>query len=287
MDISSARTFLEVIKTGSFVGAAENLNLTQTAVSARIRVLEEQLDRPLFTRNKAGARLTAAGEQFQRYATTLVQVWERARHQVALPAGREKVVTIGGEHSLWNPMLRDWLVWMRRDCVDVAVRTRIDVADRLMEQVQDGLIDLAVLYAPPRAPGIVAELLVEEKLVAATTHPGGDESLCDNYVYVDWGSDFAASHHAAFPDAASPVVSTNYGPLAMDYILESGGTGYFRMAALRPHLEAGQLHLVKSKPHFSYSIYGVYSAKADEELMERVRSGLRFVASNFDARSDD
>ena len=41
MDINVARTFLEVVKTGSFVKAAANLNLTQTAVSARIRVTRE------------------------------------------------------------------------------------------------------------------------------------------------------------------------------------------------------------------------------------------------------
>src|SRR3546814_13072073 len=89
-----ARTFLEVVKTGSFVGAAANLNLTQTAVSARIRVLEEQLDRPVFIRNKAGAKLTPAGEQFQRFANTLVQVWARAQRPVALPPGRETVVSV-------------------------------------------------------------------------------------------------------------------------------------------------------------------------------------------------
>src|SRR5688572_6860302 len=284
MDISSARTFLEIVKTGSFVGAAANLNLTQTAVSARIKVLENELDRPLFVRNKAGARLTPAGEEFQRFATTLVQVWERARHQVAVPAGREKVVTVGGEHSLWNPLLADWLVWMRAECQDVAVRVRIDVADRLMEQVQDGVIDVAVLYAPPRRTGIVAELLAEEKLVAATTLPGGDDSPCDNHVYVDWGPDFAASHHAAFPGLPRPVVSVNYGPLAMEYILAAGGTGYFRMEAVRPHLEAGRLHLVKDRPAFSYSIHAVYSARADEELMERIRAGLRTVSSAPRAR---
>src|SRR3546814_14687332 len=103
MDISVARTFLEVVKTGSFVSAAANLNLTQTAVSARIRVLEDQLDRPVFTRNKAGAKLTPAGEQFLRFATTLVQVWDRARRAVALPPGRETVVTVGAELSLWSP----------------------------------------------------------------------------------------------------------------------------------------------------------------------------------------
>ena len=110
MDIGIARTFLEVVKTGSFVGAANNLHLTQTAVSARIRVLEEQLDRPVFIRNKAGAKLTQAGEQFLRFATTLVQVWARAQRAVALPPGRETVVTVGAELSLWSPLLRHWLL---------------------------------------------------------------------------------------------------------------------------------------------------------------------------------
>ena len=147
MDIGIARTFLEVVKTGSFVRAAENLNLTQTAVSARIRVLEDQLDRPVFIRNKAGARLTPAGEQFQRFATTLVQVWARAQRAVALPPGRETVVTIGAELSLWSPLLRHWLLWMRRECPEIAVSTQIDASERLMEQVQDGSLDVAVIYA--------------------------------------------------------------------------------------------------------------------------------------------
>ena len=82
LDIVTARTFLEIVKTGSFVRAAHNLNITQTAVSARIRVLEQQLDRTVFVRNKAGARLTPAGDQFLRFATSLVQIWDRARRSV-------------------------------------------------------------------------------------------------------------------------------------------------------------------------------------------------------------
>jgi DNA-binding transcriptional LysR family regulator len=188
-------------------------------------------------------------------------------------------VTIGGEHSLWNPLLCDLLVWMRRECADVAIRTQIDVSDRLIERVQDGVIDIAVIYAPPRQPGIVTELLLDEALVAATTDPNGNEPPADEYVYVDWGSEFAASHHAAFPRAQSPALSVNYGPLAMEYILATGGAGYFRMEAVQPHLDAGRLFLLKDKPRFSYSIHAVYSAKADEHLVERVRKGLRSVAS--------
>jgi len=52
------------------------------------------------------------------------------------------------------------------------------------------------------------------------------------------------------------------------------------MEAVRPHLESGRLRLIDNKPRFSYSIYAVYSARADERLMERVRTGLRAAAAS-------
>ena len=73
-------------------------------------------------------------------------------------------------------------------------------------------------------------------------------------------------------------MSVNHGPLAMEYLLAVGGSGYFRMEAARPHLDSGRFHLINDKPRFSYSVYAVYSSKADEALMERVRRGLRAVA---------
>jgi DNA-binding transcriptional LysR family regulator len=197
-----------------------------------------------------------------------------------MPVGRENVVTVGGEHSLWNPLLRNWLVWMKNECADVAIRTQIDVTERLLDQVQEGIMDLAVVYAPPSRTGIVEELLLDEILVAVSTNPGADENWWEDYVFVDWGPEFRANHHTAFPDAPSPALSVNHGPLALDYILTVGGSGYFRMEAARPHLERGKLHLAADKPRFSYSIYALYSAKADEQLMERVRTGLRATAAS-------
>ncbi len=190
-----------------------------------------------------------------------------------MPPGRSEVVTIGGEHSLWDPLLLDWLVWMRSECPDVAIRAQIDVSDRLIDHVQEGVLDLAVVYAPPQRTGIVPELLQDETLVAVATAESSQDE-----VYVDWGSEFRASHHSAFPDAATPALTVDHGPLALQYILAVGGSGYFRAEAARPYLESGQLKLLAGKPRFSYSVYAVYSAKADERLMERVRSGLRAVS---------
>lgn len=278
MDINIARTFLEIVKTGSFVGAAANLHLTQTAVSARIRVLEQQLDRTMFIRNKAGARLTPAGEQFFRFATSLVQIWDRARSSVAIAPGRATVVVIGVELSQWSPLMRHWLLWMRRECPDIAISVHVDASERLMEQVQDGSLDVAILYAAPPRPGIVAELLSEEKLVLVRAPPAGEPLARDDWVHVDWGEEFQVSFQAAFPDVGRGVVSIEYGPMALDFVLAHGGGGYFRMGMVRQLLTEGRLALVPDSPEFSYPSYMVHSTKADESVMAQVRRGLRAAA---------
>lgn len=280
MDIELARTFLEIVKTRSFVRAAEQLNISQTAVSARIRTLEDQLGRPLFVRNKNGASLTPGGEQFLRYAPMFVQLWQRARHQVAVPPGRRAVLAIGGELSLWHPWLVESLHWMRNAAPDIALRIQIGVPESLTDQVSTGALDVAIMYAPQYRPGARVELLLEEKLVLVTTDAEAKAVDPGSYVYVDWGPDFAHHHELSFPEDNNPGVFVGLGPLALTYILEAGGSGYFRQRVVAPHIAAGQLHLVPGAPSFFYPIYAVCSAQADNELVKIALEGLRNIAAS-------
>ncbi len=282
MDISLAKTFLEVVATGSFVGAADRLHLTQTAISARVRLLEDQVGRRLFVRNRAGARLTPAGERFQHYATTLVQVWERARQQIALPPGRANLVSLGGEFSLWNPLLVDWMLWMRGNLPDMAVRVVVDSTEHLLERIQDGSLDIAVLYSPPPRAELVLELLVEEKLILVTT--GEDDVIRpEDYLFVDWGEPFTTSHATAFPELANAGVAVSLGPLALNYMLAAGGAGYFRSSVAQPLIDGGRLRRIERAPEFSYSIYAVYSTRSAAEDLEPVRDALRRCADHHGA----
>lgn len=279
MDIALAKTFLEIAETGSFVAAAGRLNVTQTAVSARVHALEEQLGRRLFIRNKSGARLTPAGERFVRHARTLVQVWDRARQQVGLPQGRVDIASVGAEISLWNPTLADWLVWMKHEAPDIALRAEVDTPSRLLEAVHSGALDMAVLYDPPPQGGnSVVELLTEEKLVMVTTSEDGTRGAAEDYVQIDWGPSFQASQQAAFPEISSPGVVISHGPLALLYLTRVGGAGYFRLSAARPYLESGRLHLVVDAPEFSYSVHMVYSSRAESGLIDLMRRGFRSSA---------
>jgi len=279
MDTVLARTFLEIVSTGSFQRAAERMHVSQTTVSARVRSLESQMGRPLFVRNKAGASLTRAGQNFLRYAPTLVQMWERARHDVAIPEGHRAVLAIGAELSLWNPLLLNWLLWMKVNAPDIALRTQVGSQERLTRNVAEGLLDIAVVYAPQNLPGLKVEQLFDEKLVMVTTDIDQPMIDDDGYVYVDWGPDFETQHGTAFPKLANPSLLVGLGAVGLNYILKVGGTGYFRMSSVRPHLAGGRLSLVPNAPEFHYPAFVVYPVNNDNESLEPALQGLQHIAA--------
>ena len=275
MDIDRARTFLEIVHTGSFLKAADRLHVTQTTVSARIRTLEEELGQRLFVRNRNGAALTAAGREFERFAQSFVQIWERARQQLSVPPGRTSVVALGGELSLWNPLMLEWLVWMKNSRPEIALRAHVGVPDQLVEQLRTGVLDIAVLYAPKLLPGFKIELVEEEQLILVrSTGERGRE----DYVHVDWGPQFAAPR--GYGDAAfgEPGVVVGLGPLGLGYILRAGGMGYFRRGTVGPHIAAGQLEPVEGAPEFTYPAYAVYSEAAEaRDDVQQALAGLKQV----------
>jgi DNA-binding transcriptional LysR family regulator len=277
MDINLATTFLEIVSCRSFAAAAERLHVTQTAVSARIRHLEELLGQPVFVRNKSGASIAAAGKRFMPYAVSLVQVWERARLQFAVPLGRRGVIAVGCEPSLWDPLLVEWLVWMRAEAADIAIRTEIGPPPDLLDRVANGSLDVAIVYAPQHRPGLIVDFLLEEKLVLVTTDPSLPEPTASDYIYVDWGREFAELHAIAFPELSAGGVSANLGPLARDYLLAAGGSGYFRQNVVRSHLQSGRLFRIPGAPEFPYPAYAVYAHHAKMDMLDPAIAGLKQV----------
>ena len=278
MDIELAKTFLEIVSTGSFIKAADRLHVAQTTVSARVRLLEQQLGRPLFVRNKAGAALTPAGEQFLRFAPTFIQLWQRARQQVAVPEGHRAVLTVGSEVSLWEPLLVEWVRKMRHLHPDIALRVHVDVPQDLIAHVASGLVDIAIMYAPQHRPGLEIDLLMEEELVLVTSDLKTYRANDPHYVHVEWGPDFSLHHAVSFPDS-TPSLVANLGPLALSYVLLEGGSGYFRMNAVQEYLKSGQLHLVPGAPQFSFPVYALHSVNVDADTLGAALAVLREVAS--------
>lgn len=182
MDLDLARTFLEIVRYGSLASAAQNLHVTQTAVTARVQKLESLLGVTLFIRNRAGAKLTPEGEAFVVYANQLLHTWEAARRDLPRPEGLAQVLHIAGEVSLCNPLILSWTQALRQHLSSHAVRVQIRDGEHLLRQVEMGLLDAALVYRPAYWPGVQVEQLLEEKLIQIRR-----PARPDPYVYVDWG----------------------------------------------------------------------------------------------------
>ncbi len=284
MDMDQVRTFREVVEVGSFVRAAESLNVTQSTVSARIKELELRLGQPLFVRRKSGVTLTAAGKRFQPHAATLLRVVQQARQDIALPAEMHAVLNVGGQFSLWERILLSWVGRFRTARPNVAVRAEVGTPESLMRHLVDGMLDFAVMYAPEPRPGFQIEKLMDESLVMAATKPDHVGCSAQDYVFVDWGPDFSAWHSDQFPGIAAPGLHVSLGALGLRHILDHGGAGYFPARVVADSITKQELFPVRAAPQFVRPAHVIYPAEGDTPTRIAALESLR-AAMAVDAAS--
>lgn len=280
MNIENIRAFLEVAATGSFQQAAENLFITQSAMSARIKTLEELLNRQLFNRKRNGATLTAGGQAFYQYALSIVRTWEMARQEIALADNFSSVVSIGVQLNHWKSTAAPWQQWMKDNAVDVATQVRSDYSDRLMSMLRSGLLDAAVLYEPQQNPELQIEQYAEEELILVSSTPriAVNQSV-DGYVYVDWGQTFRTAHSQAFPAALNYQMTVGLAAVALEHILENGGSGYFLRREVSGYLDSGDLFIVEHAPPIVLPTYlAYYSDERATPAVNKAVEGLRAIA---------
>ena len=106
MDIDLLKTFVEVVRTRHFGKAAENLYITQSAVSFRIRQLEQGLGVNLFIRQRNNIQLTAPGERLLPHAQMIITGMQRAKVDVALADNMHKQISLAGTPNIWDAFLQ-------------------------------------------------------------------------------------------------------------------------------------------------------------------------------------
>lgn len=287
MDITLLRTFLEVAASGSFVQSADKLFVTQSAVSLRIKRLEEQLGHPLFTRSKAGADLTPKGEAFSGYALSLIKIWEEARQRIGVPEGFSKAITIGAEHSLWSRCGFRWIDRMEARMPTLSIRAELGQPDRLTRFMIEGVIQATLTYLPQIRPGLRVEKLFEEDLVFVAGWPEPDLARMDGrYVMVDWGPEFVRAHAVDLPDLRSGKTLA-LGALATRFVANRGLAAYVPVRTAAPYLESGQLHLVPDAPIFPYPVWLVWRQDMDEDVRDCARAALADVVAAALATQDE
>ncbi|EDY4903629.1 HTH-type transcriptional regulator HdfR [Salmonella enterica] len=262
VDTELLKTFLEVSRTRHFGRAAEALYLTQSAVSFRIRQLENQLGVNLFTRHRNNIRLTTAGEKLLPYAETLMNTWQAARKEVA-HTSRHNEFSIGASASLWECMLNAWLgrlYQLQEPQSGLQFEARIAQRQSLVKQLHERQLDLLITTEAPKMDEFSSQLLGHFTLALYCSSPARKKSEL-NYLRLEWGPDFQQHETGLIAADEVPVLTTSSAELARQQLSALNGSSWLPVNWAN---EKGGLHTVADSATLSRPLYAIWLQNSDK-----------------------
>ncbi len=277
MNLTPIRTFIAIAHTGGFHAAAERLNITQAAVSARIKTLETQLGQRLFERGRNGAELTPAGKQLLPHAESMTRNWDHAVSMLGVPISENVPLRIGAQFSVWAPLALDWAAWIGDTLPEVAPDLKFDFSSNMLKSLVDGQIDVVLTHELAPDQRLQTRPLPEEEmvLVARRASQVGSPQM-PPHIGLDWGAQLNEKIARIAERLPKARLSVSSGILGLRYLLDHDGCAYVPQRLARMHLRQKRLFRVKRAPKFSISGFLVYrNDNRNLQYLERSIEGFR------------
>ncbi|WP_086386663.1 transcriptional regulator GcvA [Caballeronia sordidicola] len=159
----SLHVFEAVARHLSFTDAAQELNVTQSAVSHHIKKLEDELGRLLFERRTRSVALTDSGQAYYEQVHEAFELLRCGTEEIRGPLGATGTLTVGLLASFATRWLAPRLSAFYADYPNIDLRLRPDIT---LAKVSQGDVDVATRYGRGSWPGLHAQKLMSERLTA-------------------------------------------------------------------------------------------------------------------------
>lgn len=226
MDTELLKTFLAVHQSGHFGRAAEDLFLTQAAVSARIKLLESLLGSPVFSRYRNNLQLTDTGQRLVPHAQLVLAAWDGTLRALSPPEIEQTAVNIGAPASLWDVFLQQSLLPTFSNDMALRVHAEAISPEQLRRRLLERTVDLTFQFDPPKHSDIQSVALPSLNLILVASQPRtmDSETMPSDYIEIDWG--LAPAHPVDRAHSGPARLQTGLVPLALDLMLRHGGCAY-------------------------------------------------------------
>jgi LysR family hydrogen peroxide-inducible transcriptional activator len=164
MELEQLRHFLKVAERGNFTRAAEEIGLSQPALSRSIARLEEELGQPMLERRTRQTVLTDAGTALARTAKRVLAMLDDVKAEIA-DDGQTGRVRVGAIPTIAPFFLPGLIRAFRADHALASVVVQEDTTEKLVAKLHDGEIDLAVMARPLTERYLSVEDLFDEELL--------------------------------------------------------------------------------------------------------------------------
>jgi LysR family nitrogen assimilation transcriptional regulator len=178
MELLELRYFATVADAGSFSRAASKLTMTQPALSRQVQKLEDELRTSLFYRHGRGVSLTEAGRTLLDTVRPVLQQLAEVKAELLRAGDRPSgLVTLGVPPSIGNTLAAPLAQLFRTTCPEATLRVHEAFSSTLVEWIESGRLDAAILYDARRDRNLlVSPLLFEDFFLIEAAGDGTDET---------------------------------------------------------------------------------------------------------------
>ncbi|MFK7791931.1 MAG: LysR family transcriptional regulator [Devosiaceae bacterium] len=148
MTLDQINTFLAIVRHGSVRAAADQMHITQPALSARLAALEASLATPLFERRKNGLVLTKAGADLVPYAHQMADLSGRIQTEITPRDQLTGQLRIGAAETIAQAWLPELISAVQARFPAITIEVSVDISVNLRDQLLDRSVDLALLMGP-------------------------------------------------------------------------------------------------------------------------------------------
>jgi len=266
MRIGLLKTFLEVSRTLHFRLASEALFITQSAVSARIKLLEDELGVLLFDRSQKHLKLTPEGHRLIKHANELIFMWQKTKQDVGIAENNSMQLVIGSMMSIWDIALQDWLQKIHRNMDDCSLFTSTYSPIELRKSLLNRVIDIAFLFEPSFVEDLVTEKVATVPLHLVSTEVSDvyNTNNLENFIMVDYGESVNVQYMREFQSSPRAKHYMSQPIIALNFILDAGGSAYLPRQMTFEYVRKNKLYIVENAPVYSRDIYANYLAKSQK-----------------------
>lgn len=275
------RTFLQVVKSGSFRRAAEEMFVTQAAVTTRIKALESWLGFDVFIRHRRGVNLTSQGARFIDYARNAVDIIEHGREEARRTESFRAHYRFMSQYLLLENISFDWLDWMKAKAPDVSITVDSSPSLLAAKDIGNGLIDLAVGYQYSVTRGVIFEPLFDERLILVTSMDDVNRWR-ENYIAIGWDDQFDDEQRRFIGDLDGRYrIRAQFIDVARALLLREPASAYVVERFARPLIKMGMISQVGPAPVFKRAAYALYPTRPTHpDVQFLALDGLRSIASS-------
>jgi DNA-binding transcriptional LysR family regulator len=296
MDFEHIQTFLTVSRLKNFTKAADELHVTQSTVTSRIKNLERFYGQHLFLRTNKKVELSPFGKEIQPLLERQLKIIEKSKEIAQSYINKKKIIRLGVTYSLWDNRFVDWVSKFAANKEGIHYSFITDHSPQIVESILDNTIDIGLVYNGAVDESIKKEVVCYDSFKLYGTKDFKVDNDLDSeqlksipLIYLNWGRTFEHWFRLEFGESFTPFVEVGHSEALLEFVKSGKGIAFIPERVVNNSGLNKILKKINYKPHVKLNdqpIHLIYKSTAisDDIIHEAIhclRQNLFYTLDNI------